>query len=437
MPDTPQPPQPNIIINEQDEIQHILGHPPNWILRWGISLVFVSVMIFLLLSWLIKYPDIIPAKVMLISEQPAIRMVANQSGKIEQLFVEDKQEVKAGEILAIIDNTAEWSAIQRLEQLLTEAEGIDSPSGWGKLAVEDDLAIGNLKGGYAAFLQKLRDYRYFIRQSDVEEKIASLEAQMKRLEELDEVMKDEKVMMEEELKIAQGNRKRMVQLKAEKVASATDAEAAKTNVLQAERQIKSQEAQMLNAKIRIEQIKNQIIDLRQGRSDGKANRELALRNDLQSLSAQVESWKQSFLLQAAISGQVSMAKVWSSQQFVNINEEVFTIVPSEGRGRIVGRAYLPISNSGKVEPEMRANIRLDGYPYQEYGVIRATVKSSSLVPSENTYLLEIELPNALVTTYDEPIPFRQEMQGVANIITEDRRIITRIFDKVLSILKNT
>ena len=53
------------------------------------------------------------------------------------------------------------------------------------------------------------------------------------------------------------------------------------------------------------------------------------------------------------------------------------------------------------------------------------------------YLLEIALPDSLVTTYDKLIPFRQEMQGTANIITEDRRVLERIFDRVNNILKNS
>jgi hypothetical protein len=48
----------------------------------------------------------------------------------------------------------------------------------------------------------------------------------------------------------------------------------------------------------------------------------------------------------------------------------------------------------------------------------------------------LEVPETLITTYNKSIPFRQEMQGTANIVTEDQRILERVFDKILSILRN-
>ena len=81
-------------------------------------------------------------------------------------------------------------------------------------------------------------------------------------------------------------------------------------------------------------------------------------------------------------------------------------------------------------------IRLDGFPYQEFGSIPATVKDISNVPQGVTYQIELEVPGTLVTTYNKTIPFRQEMQGTANIITEDRRILERIFDRIWSMLNN-
>jgi len=68
--------------------------------------------------------------------------------------------------------------------------------------------------------------------------------------------------------------------------------------------------------------------------------------------------------------------------------------------------------------------------------VQAKVKTISLVPEQGQFIVELDMPDELRTTYDKVIPFRQEMAGIANIITEDRRILERIFDKILSILKN-
>ncbi|MCB0547075.1 MAG: HlyD family efflux transporter periplasmic adaptor subunit, partial [Phaeodactylibacter sp.] len=117
-------------------------------------------------------------------------------------------------------------------------------------------------------------------------------------------------------------------------------------------------------------------------------------------------------------------------------EEVATVVPGAGAGDIVGKAFLPTFNSGKVKPGQRANIRLDGYPYQEFGVLQGQVKSIALVPDQDTYLLDIALPDSLTTTYQRRIPFAQELTGQARIITEERRILERVFDQMANLIKN-
>ena len=116
------------------------------------------------------------------------------------------------------------------------------------------------------------------------------------------------------------------------------------------------------------------------------------------------------------------------------NEIILTIVPESNETKLLGRALLPRRGAGKIATGMPVNIRLDGFPYQEFGAVKASVAQVSLVPeADGQYLVTVSMPDKMVTTYDKIVPFRQEMQGTANIITEERRIITRIFDKVLSI----
>jgi len=426
-----------ILINEQDEVQHILGHPPGWILRWGISIIFVLVAIFILLSWIIKYPDIIPARVVILGEQPAIRVVAPADGKLTRLQVADKEMVDSGAVMAVIDNSASWEDIQRLKLEMEQVADIKTASAWLAYNPQRQLNIGTLQYAYAAFLQRLRDFQYFLRKNDVQARVESLQQQMTRLEELYNKLESQKETFKEEMMLAEKNKKRNTELQKEGLISDKELEDAQGAVLDYKRRQETHETQQLDTKIRIDQIRTQIIEIEQSRTDGKSERELGVRNEVQRLFGEIRDWEQRFLLQAPIAGQVSMTRIWSAQQFVRANEEVFIIVPKSGRGGIVGKAKLPVSNSGKVKKGMRVNIRLDSYPYQEFGVITATVNNSSLVPEESNYLLEINVPDTLQTTYNFEIPFRQEMQGTAHIITEDRRVISRVFDRIWSILKNS
>ena len=67
--------------------------------------------------------------------------------------------------------------------------------------------------------------------------------------------------------------------------------------------------------------------------------------------------------------------------------------------------------------------------------MRSCQPSKSRVASDNFYSLEVELPDGLVTSYKKKLEFTPEMQGTAEIITEDIRLLERFFKPIKSILK--
>ena len=112
-----------------------------------------------------------------------------------------------------------------------------------------------------------------------------------------------------------------------------------------------------------------------------------------------------------------------------------TIVPPQNKA-IVGRALLPVENSGKVKPEQRVILKLGSYPYQEYGILKGFVLDKSLVPRDNQYSITVSVPtnenNNLITSYGREIPFEQQLQGKVEIITEEKGFIARITDQIFS-----
>jgi len=101
-----------------EEFQEVLGSVPPWILRWGITILAVVVVILLTGSAVVKYPDVISAQITLTGSTPPATLVAHASGKIKELYVKDNQEVKAGEYLAVIDNSANTEDILFLKNYL-------------------------------------------------------------------------------------------------------------------------------------------------------------------------------------------------------------------------------------------------------------------------------------------------------------------------------
>ena len=49
------------------------------------------------------------------------------------------------------------------------------------------------------------------------------------------------------------------------------------------------------------------------------------------------------------------------------------------------------------------------------------------MPQDDRYLVNVDLPDGLTTTFDKTLEFKQEMDGTARIITRDLRLIQRFF----------
>ena len=91
-----------------EQVRDVLSDPPLAILRWGNTLLLGFVIILLLLSWFIKYPDIVSTEIVITTTVPPEKLVARTSGKIETLLVDDKGTVQENSPLAIIQNTANF-----------------------------------------------------------------------------------------------------------------------------------------------------------------------------------------------------------------------------------------------------------------------------------------------------------------------------------------
>ena len=70
-------------------------------------------------------------------------------------------------------------------------------------------------------------------------------------------------------------------------------------------------------------------------------------------------------------------------------------------------------------------------------MIKVEIKNIALVPiilnDTRCYVLEVEFPENLITTYNKTLIFRQQMQGTAEIITEDLVLLERFFNPIRAI----
>lgn len=221
--------------------------------------------------------------------------------------------------------------------------------------------------------------------------------------------------------------------------SLVDYQSARNSLLQQLSSLESSKMSVDNQQMSILQSEQSIFDLEQQRIDEDQQLTSALTSAKEQLSAQIRQWEQTYLLIAPCDGKVTFTKYWQKNQNVNAGEVLVTVVP-DGDTLVMGKILLPQQGAGKVKVGQTANVKLDNFPYLEYGMVKVCIRNISMVPvqvDENTkaYMLEVEFPENLVTTYGKELTFSQEMTGTAEIITEDLRLLDKFINPIRAVIK--
>ncbi len=107
---------------------------------------------------------------------------------------------------------------------------------------------------------------------------------------------------------------------------------------------------------------------------------------------------------------------------------MFATVLPENQGQYISSLKVPSQNTGKIRQNQKVLIKLDNYPFQEYGMLEGRVQSmSTIADKEGNYFIEVAMPNGLQTSYGRSIKFDKELTGSADIITDEMRLIERVF----------
>ncbi|MBP7273186.1 MAG: HlyD family efflux transporter periplasmic adaptor subunit [Saprospiraceae bacterium] len=418
-----------------EEVQEILGVPPNWIIRWGTTLMFLILLLLFALSWIVKYPDVIVAPLTLTTAQPPVKVVARTTGYISQIYVSDSSVVKQNDVLMVIQNTAKWDDVLQLEREIAKLTNFTEKQFLSYQPIRT-LSLGALQADYTRFLQYFESYVVAKNINYKSNSLHQLNTQTQRLKNAIENDRDLIANAEKKVELAQAAFKRQQSLYVERLISLQDLENAKLRVTEAEDFLKSQRQSLINRELEIDRINSEKLDINKNDTQQLAVNFVQLQQSVNELNDAINHWKLQYLLTAPFNGKITLKKDVKPQFFVNENAVLAEIIPESiniNSEQIIAKIKLPIAGSGKVKIGQRVLIKLDSYPYQEYGKLETTIASKSELPEdEQFYNITANLQQKLITNFGKKIDFQQKMSGTAEIITEERRLIERIFNKFIS-----
>ncbi len=413
--------KPEILFPET--VSEIMGRPPSRIVRTGTIIIFILFALFILFVWIIRYPDVIPSPVEITTTNPPVTLVSKITGHIQELYVKDGEKVTKGQLIGLMETTASFNEIDSLRAIL------DTMKTAGPSLLPELTSLGELQESFATYRKQHKNLISYDLNDYYGNKIASVRQELSGLKEYIVRLQGKEKLFSENQKIEEKKYRRDSELFEGKYISESQLDQAYQLLLK--NNIELQQVRLdLSAKFIERSEKEQLLqDYMIRKIEDREKLLSALEESFLNLKARMNLWISTYYLISPVEGTASFTKYWSVNQSVTKDEPVVSIVPADP-GEFVGRVNLKMQRSGKVREKQLVNIKLSGFPYLEYGMVRGVVKSKSLVPEGNFYIIEIEFPEGLNTLYGVTVDFTQNMQGTAEIITDDLRLFQKIVNPI-------
>lgn len=415
-----------------EQFHEILSTPPNALLRWGSTVCAAVIGLLLAGSCLIKYPEVVNCQVVITSSNPPVWMVAKSTGKLQALNVGDHQTVKAGEIVAVLENTAKTEDVITLEKQL---DGIHpetfSPI---RLSVPNEEALGDVQSSYTQLLKAVADYNNFLENNVYERKIATGKAQLASYDAYVRSMSQQQRISDSRQDLTAKTLAREKALYRQGLISRQEYEEAQQALLAGNLNKEQITSTLRETDVSIAQLRHTINEL-ETQQNQERNRMLTdVQSALHQTRTAIREWRQRYLLISPVNGRLAYNDYWKTNQNVTEGSQVFSVVNNE-QGRRIAKLKVPLRGAGRIKPGQPVNIHLDAYPYLEFGFIKGEVESlSTMYADDGTYTATVSLPTGLTTTYRKTIPVEGDLSGTAEVITQNMSLAARLISPLRYLL---
>lgn len=410
------------------EVDEILGTIPPTVVRVGITIIFIILCTILSGSYFFKYPTVVSAPIKLTTLNSPAPLVSRVGGRIDKWFVEDGQIIYSGSPVALLQSTASFDHIMLLKSKLSTLTG-----NW-ELDVQNTdfprrLVLGDVQDAYLNFHADITKLKHYIEQNSISHKLHFQEELIKLNKERYDLNLKQKMIKEQQFEIARDffSKDSLLFEQNKFGIPRREYDLSVISFLEERESLLAFDASLRSLQSSTVQMEQEVMELKLGHTERLNEYVTSIHESKQLLESRISAWMEAFVLVSPIKGKVTFTNFWSPNQVIALGESLATIIPLEN-ARIIGHAYISSSQLAAVEVGQDVSIKLAGFPFMQYGYIPGRVRTISLVPHDKDYIVEVELPDGMVSNYREKLKFVHEMQGFAEIKVKDSRLINRLLN---------
>lgn len=395
------PRQPDSMSERSEEVQSIIERMPTYWTKWVALCVGILMGVIILLGFLIKYPDTVDGQVSVTAVTAPVRLVANTNGRLI-LLQPDKTQIGEGTVISYVESGADYRHVLWVDSLLNNPVLLEK----GSCSLPDSLLLGDVSSAYNAFMLSFLQYDRLMNSDIYATMRQNLRHQVNSdrlvIENLDGELKLKAHILEDsEYRLTQDSI-----LLEKKVISEQDYQQQRASHLSLKESLLNLQSSRL---LKQSEISRNLMEIQRIRLEEVETREKAhseFVSQKNALSNAVSLWKERYLQYSPVEGELEYLGFWRDNSFVQ---------------------------SGQT-----ANVKINNYPYDEYGLLKGVVKSVSRITKKietangasDAYLVVIDFPGGTTTNFGKFLPLDFESKGTVEIITKRKRLVERLFDNL-------
>ncbi|MBB5623756.1 HlyD family secretion protein [Pedobacter cryoconitis] len=413
--------------NHSEEVNEIITAVPSWVLRRGITVVFLVILSIILLAAFIRYPDVISTSLKINSLNAPKPVYAKRAGKLTELLLPEKKRVELGTPIAFLESTGSHRDVLKLSaQLKSLREMVLSAKPLSLSLLSPNSNLGELQAAYQNFYQQYVQYLSTQKGGYYQEKRVFLERDLGSIKALkSQIVSQQKVQQKEYANIEQQYLSYQ-KLMAKNVISKSEFQEQENKYLSGKYPLQQTETALLNNTVAYATKEKEILDLENTIAEQRAK----FLQAINSVISDTEVWINQYVVLAPVAGTLGYAGVIQQNQTVTLNQELFVINP--GNTDFFGEIQIPQNNMGKIRIGQRTLIKMHSYPYEQFGMIRGNINYISDVAfKDSVFIAKVGFKTFENKDNLHKITLKNGMLGNAEIITEESSLLQRFYRNII------
>lgn len=418
---------------KSEPMSEMLSNPPKWIIRSGSGLFTVMLLILIGLSWFITYPDVITGEVTVSTTEPPIELSNQIYVQLKRLSIKEGQFVHKNQILAEFDNQALPDDIQKAQGYLKKIKAFESNTYNQIPPIQDSLQLGSFQESWTGLQNEIIEWNQILNSKIEQEQLSAIQREINYRERLQNISNTKIKLSEAEYNLIAEELKTSIQLSEKNAISRQTLNQDRHSENQAMQTVQTQKEQFVQNLIQLNSLRNQLLQLKDEQKQKLQQRISRLHKTISNLELRFIDWHKSAVWLAPCSGKVIYNKHLQIHKFYNPNEASIVIVPNGNK--FIALATIESIGAGKVKKGQKVFIELTDYPKNDFGMIEGVVSHITQIEKDGKYEVKISLPKQLRTSYSKQIPPKAQLKGQIKIITKDKRLLARFFEKIIDLIK--